>query len=280
MSNNTSLVTSQWLADNLVDPNIRILDASWHFPDSPRKAKAEFDDGHIPGALFFDIDEVADVDIPLPHMMPKNEKMSSRVRAMGISATSHVIVYDNSDFGTAARVWFMFKSCGHDNVSILDGGLQKWKSDGNPTTTETGSWSSSHFSANLDPDKVCDMAHVERNIDSQAAQLVDARSSGRFVGTAPEPRADCRSGHIPGSFNVPFTGLLNENRTYVSNDEIRRVFEKGGVDLSKPIITSCGSGVSACVLLFALAQIGHRENALYDGSWAQWGADADTPVVL
>lgn len=279
MSSNHSLVSTVWLSDNLGDPNLRILDASWHLPNSGRNASEEFNNAHIPGALFFDIDEIADLDNPLPHMMPSNEKMSSRVRAMGIKGTDHIVIYDDSMFSSAARAWFMFRNFGHKHVSILDGGLSKWRSEGRPLENIIQSFENSHYSAHKDDSRIRNREQVLKNIESQSEQLVDARAKGRFEGTAPEPRPDSRSGHIPGSFNVPFTDLLNENGTYKDKNSLRETFEDSGVDLSKPVITSCGSGVTACVLLFALDQIGHKNNALYDGSWTEWGTRSDTPIV-
>lgn len=278
MPDTSSLISTGWLADNLNDSDIRIIDATWHLPTSPRNALKEFEEDHIPGALFFDIDEIADLDNPLPHMMPKNDKMSARIRAMGINKDDHIIVYDNSGFCTAARVWFMFKNYGHKNVSILDGGIQKWKSEGRPTENISHNITSSHYTAQKNEDRIRSIEQVTGNIVSKKEQLVDARAAGRFLGTAPEPRPDSKSGHIPQSLNVPFSDLLNEDKTYKSKAEIKAVFKKNGVDLTKPVITSCGSGVTACVLIFALEQIGHTQSALYDGSWSQWGTHPDTVI--
>ena len=272
------LVSTEWLAENLGDPNIRILDGSWHLPNSDRSANAEYEEKHIAGALFFDVDEIADLDIPLPHMMPSNEKMSSRVRAMGISSTDHIIVYDNSDFSTAARTWFMFKNFGHQNVSILDGGFKKWCSEGRATETEIQSFSASHYTANKNESRIRDREEILSNINTQSEQVVDARSNGRFMGTAPEPRSESRSGRIPGSFNVQFTDLINNDGTYKSINDLKNIFEQNKVDLSKPIITSCGSGITACVLIFALELAGNTNTALYDGSWTEWGCRTDTPI--
>ena len=279
MSANTSLIATKWLAANLNDPNIKIVDATWHLPNSDRKAAEEFKTAHIPGAIFFDIDEIADLDTPLPHMMPNDEKMANRVRSMGISCTDHIIVYDNSDFCSAARVWFMFKNFGHENVSILDGGFQKWQKEGFDVDYKISDANPSHFTAALNKDKIRSRDQIICNIDSRKEQLVDARSNGRFSGTAPEPRPDSKSGRIPGSFNVPFMDLLHEDNSYKSKEDIKAVFENSGVDLSRPIVTSCGSGITACILIFALEHIGHSQNALYDGSWTDWGTHPDTPVI-
>lgn len=279
MSEYSSLVSTQWLAKNIENPNIKLLDATWHLPNAGRNAKEEYANAHIEGALYFDIDEIADLDNPLHHSLPNNEKMASRVRSFGISNTNHVIVYDDSDASTAARVWFMFKNFGHKNVSILDGGLKKWTLEENETTNDIPITTAGHFIANLKGENIRNLDQIMNNIESQNEQVIDARASGRYTGIAPEPRAGLKSGHIPGSFNVPFTSLLNEDKTYKSKDELREIFKTNGVDLNKPIITSCGSGVTACVLLFALEQIGHKQKALYGGSWSEWGAHPDTPVV-
>ncbi|MDG1996650.1 MAG: rhodanese-like domain-containing protein, partial [Emcibacteraceae bacterium] len=223
MSDISSLVSTQWLTENIGDPTVRVLDGSWHLPNSDRNAKSEYEKSHIPSALFFDVDEIADLDIPLPHMMPNNEKMSSRVRAMGISNADHIVIYDNSDFNTAARAWFMFKSFGHANVSILDGGFQKWNAENKTTENKIQSYFTSHYTANKNKARIRSREDVLSNIDSQSEQLVDARSNGRFMGTAPEPRPESRGGRIPGSLNVPFNTLINKDGTYKNLDELKSI---------------------------------------------------------
>lgn len=278
MPSTPSLVSPQWLMENINTPSIRLLDATWYLPNSNQDAKTEYSNSHIPGALYFDMDEIADLDIPLPHMMPSNEKMASRVRAMGISNQDHIVIYDNSNFCSAARGWFMFKNFGHDRVSILDGGFQKWCAENGPVDNATPIFNPSHYQAVKDESKIRNIDQIRENIHSQTEQVVDARARGRFLGTAPEPRPESRSGRIPGSLNVPFTELLNDDGTYKGPNDLKKAFEANNVNLNKPIITSCGSGITACVLLFALEQIGHTDGALYDGSWTEWGCRTDTPI--
>lgn len=274
------LVETDWLAEHLGTPDVVVLDASWHLPAAERDPKQEFLDRHIPGALFFDIDEIADTDDPLPHMLPSPEKFSARVRKMGIGDGKRVVVYDSLGLFTAARVWWMFRIMGHDDVAILNGGLPKWIAedrpieDGPPRGTQER-----HFTARLKTMMVRDAGDVSVASDNQTAQIVDARSPARFQGKEPEPRPELRSGHIPGSLNVHYASLLAPDGTVKDNQALREAFENAGVDYSKPVITSCGSGVSAAILALGLEMTGHRKVAIYDGSWTDWGADENRPVA-
>ncbi len=277
--NSPALVSTDWLMEHLAAPDIRIVDATWHMPGGERIAARDYNEAHIPGATFFDIDEICDLDNPLPHMLPSPEKMSSRMRKLGIGDGNRVIVYDNSDLRSAARVWFMMKVFGLWDVAILDGGFQKWKSERRPIEDIPPIPRLRHFSARFNTTKIRDLDHMLENLESGKEQVVDARSPGRFHGREAEPRTDLKSGAIPGSVNVFFRDLLNEDGTFKSPAEIRSIFEQAGVDLKKPVVTSCGSGITASVLMLGLYLIGHRENALYDGSWSEWGSHPDTPVT-
>ena len=279
MSDITPLVSTAWLSAHLDDQNMRVFDSSWHMPNAGRNAQNEFDDAHIPGALFFDVDEISDTDSPLPHMMPSEEKMASRLRSFGVTNTDHIIIYDNSAGLSAARGWYMFKSFGHENVSILDGGFEKWTKEGHPVTDDIPIYGSSHYIASKDNNATRTVDQLIENITTKAEQVIDARSNGRFLGTEPEPREGLKSGRIPGSFNVPFNTLLSDEKTFKSPDQLKEIFLSSGVDLEKPIVTSCGSGMTACVLLFALELIGQNDNSLYDGSWTEWGSHPETPVI-
>lgn len=274
------VVSTEWLADHLEAPDLIVLDASWHLPTANRDAKAEYLAEHVPGALFFDIDEIADIDSPLPHMLPSPEKFSSRMRRMGIGDGKRIVVYDSVGLFSAARVWWMFRYFGHGDVAILDGGLKKWKAEGRPL--EDGPprrLQERHFTARVQSMMLADKGEVEQAIAGKSSQLADARSAPRFTGAEKEPRAGVRSGHMPGAHNVHYGSLLNPDGTLKDREEIRKIFEARGVDLSKPVITTCGSGVTAAILTLGLTQLGHNRHALYDGSWAEWGLEGPTPVV-
>lgn len=273
-----ALVSTDWLNEHLSAPDIRIVDATWHMPGSDRNARSEYGEAHIPGAVFFDINEICDSESPLPHMLPSAEKMSSHMRKLGIGDGNRVIIYDNSDVRSAARVWFMLKTFGLWDAAILDGGFQKWKSEHREIEDIPPIPRQRHFTARHNTTKVRDRDQMMKNLETAKEQVVDARAPGRFSGTDPEPRADMKSGAIPGSCNVFFRSLLNEDGTFKSPEDIRDIFEGAGLDLKKPIVTSCGSGITASVLSLGLYLIGHRDNALYDGSWSEWGSHPDTPV--
>ena len=273
-----ALVDSAWLAAHLTAPDVRVVDASWYLPAAGRDPKAEYAENHIPGAVFFDIDDIADAESPLPHMLPAPEKFAGRVRKLGLGDGNRIVVYDGAGLSSAARVWWMFRVFGHDDVAILDGGLPKWRAEGRALENHAPMPRERHFTARLDRTMVRDLDHMRRNIDNGREQVLDARSAGRFAATDPEPRAGLRGGHIPGSLSLPFTELLDaETKTLLPPDRLRAAFEGAGVDLDKPVVTTCGSGVTAAVLSLGLHLLGHREVALYDGSWSEWAA-ADTPV--
>ena len=277
---NPNLVSTEWLASHLASPDIAILDASWHLPTAGRDAKKEFLAGHIPGARFFDIDELSDTASRLPHMLPAPEKFASRMRKMGVGDGKRVIAYDAAGLFSAARCWWMFKAMGHDDVAVLDGGLRKWQAEGRaledgppPPAQER------HFTARFRATMVKDMADVAAALSSGTAQIADARSGTRFRGEEIEPRPGVRPGHMPGAKNVHYASLLNADGTLKSPAGIEAAFTAAGIDVTKPVITSCGSGVTAAILTLALTLIGARDHALYDGSWTQWGGNPDAPVA-
>jgi len=248
-------------------------------PCDGRAAHAEYLAEHIPGAIFFVIDEIADTKSKLPHMLPPPEKFSSRMRSMGIGDGSRIVIYDSSGLFSAARVWWTFRVMGVDDVSVLNGGLPKWKKEGRPV--ESGApvgRTTRHFTARRNADLVRDVSDIKKLVKDKSAEIVDARAPERFAGTAPEPRPGLRSGHIPGAHNLPYGKLLNKDGTLKSAPELERLFADAGVDLSKPVVTSCGSGITASVLALALAQLGHRKTSVYDGSWSEWGADQSLPI--
>ncbi|MEL7173950.1 MAG: 3-mercaptopyruvate sulfurtransferase [Pseudomonadota bacterium] len=272
------LVSTEWLATRLGAPDIRVLDGSYFLPTEGRDAAALYADAHIPGARFFDIDEIADAKSDLPHMAPPVEKFVSRVRAMGIGDGHRVVVYDQKGLFSAARVWWMFRLFGHEDVVVLDGGLPKWMAEGRPVEDMPPDPRDRHFTARRDASLVRDVTQVALQVKLGEEQIVDARSPGRFRGEEPEPRPGMRSGHIPGARNVHYATLLNADGTMKDVPALKAAFEAAGVDLARPIITSCGSGVTAAVLTLALHRMGHAKNALYDGSWAEWGMYPDLAV--
>ena len=279
MQTKTWLTETDELARELDAPDLVIIDASWHMPAENRNAYEEYLAEHIPGAIFFDIDEIADTKSGLPHMLPPPEKFSSRMRSMGIGDGSRIVVYNSAGLFSAARVWWTFRVMGVDDVSVLNGGLPKWKREDRPL--ESGpprSRTARHFTARRNLDLVRDVSDIKALLKDRSAEIVDARAADRFAGKAPEPRPGLRSGHIPGSHNLPYAKLLNKDGTFKTGPEIERLFEEAGVDLTKPVVATCGSGITASVLALGLAEIGHRKAAVYDGSWSEWGADQNLPI--
>jgi len=272
----SNLVSTQWLAEHIGDTSVVVLDATWHLPTLKRNAVEEFTAAHIKGARFFDIDKTSDQSSALPHMLPNAEQFSAQIGALGISNSSHVIAYDSYGLFSAARCWWMFKVFGHAKVSVLDGGLKKWLAEGRPTVSGPADVASPvHFAAHLNAVMVRNMEDVA----TTKAQIADARSGPRFRGEEAEPRPGVRPGHIPGARNVHYASLLQADGTMKPQAELAERFASAGIDSQKPVITSCGSGVTAAILSLALTELGVKDHALYDGSWTQWGA-SDKPVAL
>lgn len=275
-----ALVSTDWLHQHLNAPDIRIVDGSWYLPQMGRDAQIEYELRHIPGAVFFDLDSICDSPNGLPHMLPSPEKFSSRVRKLGLGDGNRIVVYDGSGTNmSAARVWWMLRAFGHEDVALLDGGLPKWMAEGRPVDDHPPMVRERHFTARLNSMLLRDLDQLRNDLESRHEQIVDARSPGRFRGAEPEPRPGLRGGHMPGAINLPYTKLVDPKAgTVLPPEQLARVIAEAGIDLDKPVVTTCGSGVSCCAVAFALHLAGHRQVAVYDGSWAEWGGRPDTPV--
>jgi thiosulfate/3-mercaptopyruvate sulfurtransferase len=275
------LVSTEWLAARLDRSDLRVVDGSWYLPQSGRDAEAEYRDGHIPGAVFFDLDASSDTATGLPHMLPAAEDFAARTSRLGLDDGSTIVVYDGSGVNLSApRVWWMFRVFGHPATAVLDGGLGKWKAEGRPLERGATQPRLGRFTAHLDRSRVRDFGAITANLRLRAEQLVDARSAERFEGTQAEPRPGVRSGHIPGSLNLPYTELVAADGTVLPPDRLRARLEAAGVNLRQPVVATCGSGVTACALVLGLALLGHERVSVYDGSWTEWGGRRDTPLEL
>jgi thiosulfate/3-mercaptopyruvate sulfurtransferase len=272
------VVSADWVEKNLGAPNFKLVDASWYLPAQNRNAAAEYAAGHIPGAVFFDQDVIADHASGLPHTIPSVELFAEAAGKFGIAETDTIVVYDGPGFFAAPRAWWLFRLFGADNVYVLDGGLDGWKRDGRRVTSELSEPAPAVFRARFDAARVTSLDAMRSLVDEGKVQIADARGPGRFEGTEPEPRAGVRSGHMPGARNLP-AATLSDGGHLKSLPELRRLIEAAGIDLSRPVVTSCGSGVTAAAISLALTSLGHTENTLYDGSWTEWGGLSDTPVV-
>jgi len=274
------LVTTDWLAAHLGEPDLKVVDATFYLPHLKRDARAEFEQAHIPGAVFFDIDAIADHSIPLPHMLPGPAAFADAVGALGIGSGDRVVAYGGRGLIASARVWWTFRVFGHDRVAVLDGGSAKWKKEGRPVESGIPSRAPRPFAATLHKELVADLDRMLATLERRDAQIIDARSRGRFAATEPEIRPGLRGGHIPGSLSLPYTELFSVDDDLLRPEaDVRGAFQGAGLDLARPVVATCGSGVSAAVLALAMYRVGRRDAAVYDGSWTEWGGRSDTPVA-
>jgi thiosulfate/3-mercaptopyruvate sulfurtransferase len=271
------LVSTQWLAGEIGAADLRILDSTWCLPADGRDPRAEYEAGHIEGAVFLDLDDVSDTDSPFPHMLPSEHRLASRMQSLGVRDGARIVVYDNSPLHTSARIWWMLKSFGAHHVAILDGGLTKWRAEGRPLESGKPQIRHGHFTPWLDRRGVARKEDMLSLVGADGHEIVDARGPSRFRGEEAEPRPGLAPGHIPGSKNLPQGKLFNADNSWKRGDDLRAAFEAAGVDLEKPMVTTCGSGVTAAVLLFGAHLLGKEDVRLYDGSWSEWGADPSTP---
>lgn len=277
--NPQALVGTEWLAERLGAPNLRVVDATYFLPGAGRDAREEYDRRHIPGAVFFDIDRIRDPENPLPHMLPSASAFAGEVGRLGIGDGARIVAYDTHGLMSAARAWWMFRVFGHQDVAVLDGGLPKWQSEGRPLDDGPVRPVERRFTVRVNGLMARDRAQMLANVAGGREQVLDARSRGRFEGADPEPRPGLRAGHIPGSRNLPFTDLIDPARqTMLPPEELKQRFAEAGLDMTRPVVTTCGSGITAAVLALGLQLVGHRDVGLYDGSWAEWGEPDDTPV--